>query len=104
MDRFCRALASCLLALAVGCSSANRPGAVPAASYDPAAIADALLREYDRNGNASLEAGELDGCPALKGALAVIDSNKDGKLSREELVRRFERYAAAGRESVVSCS
>jgi hypothetical protein len=84
------------------CSSgcASGPKTLPAAKYNPSAMADAVLREYDRDGSGSLEGAELDACPGLKAALAGIDTNRDGSLSRDELVARFGAYQAAGTVSV----
>jgi hypothetical protein len=84
--------------LSSGCSSGPKTLAAP--KYDPASIADAALRDYDRNGNGTLEAAELDACPGLKAALGGIDTDRDGKLSRDELVARFSAYHSAGTISV----
>lgn len=83
---------------AAGCGAgdAGGPPGVPAPAYDPDAFAQAVLAAYDKNGNGSVEGGELDACPALKGAAFEIDANADKKLSREELRKRAEDYAAAG--------
>jgi hypothetical protein len=63
-------------------------------------MADAALREFDRNSNGTIEGAELDACPGLKSAFAGIDKDRDGALSRDELVERFSAYQAAGTLSV----
>src|SRR5262249_36461682 len=77
-----------------GCAS--RPKSLPEAKYDPDSMATSALRDYDRNNNGLLEASELDACPGLKSALVGIDTNRDGKLSREELTERFAAYQSIG--------
>jgi hypothetical protein len=90
---------SCLLA---GCASnpSNFKEAPPAA-YDAAAIAQAAMRDYDKDKNGSLEGSELDACPALKAALSALDRNHDGKISVEELKQRIEEFAQRGNVPVV---
>jgi hypothetical protein len=88
-------------ALGSGCGSKSPLGEVlPQAKYDPDAMVSAVLAEYDRNKNGFLEWGELDACPALKGAMAGIDTDHDGKLSAAELKARFQTYGAANTGSV----
>jgi hypothetical protein len=81
-----------------GCASG--PKTLPAAKYDPGSMADAALRDFDRDGSGTLEGAELDACPGLKAALSGIDTNRDGKLSRDELVERFGAYQSVGTISV----
>ncbi len=84
------------LILLAGCSTA--PPAVevpPPATFDAEAMTARAMADYDRNKNGFLEGSELDACPALKGSLIGIDTNRDGKISRDELKARFESYAAA---------
>jgi hypothetical protein len=89
------------LLLAAGCGSPpTTPEVHSRASYDPAAMTAAAFAEYDRDKNGLLEGAELDACPALKGALAGIDSNRDGKVSTAELQARFESYGAGNAQTV----
>jgi len=53
----------------------------PAASSD--AAAEAKFKAADRNNSGMLEGAETD---AFKAAMTKVDTNKDGKLSREEFV------------------
>jgi hypothetical protein len=87
--------------LAIGCGGAPTAPEVQAPpNYDPDALADAALAEYDANKNGALDGAELDASPALKGALAGIDTDRDGKLSKAELRARFAEYAAARTGSI----
>jgi hypothetical protein len=85
-----------LLVFTAGCSSPPPPVDVPPpTAYDANAIADRVMVDYDRDKNGQLDGAELDACPALKRSLIGIDTNRDGKLSKDELKARFEEYAAA---------
>jgi hypothetical protein len=71
--------------------------------YDADAMTRAALEQYDTNGNGTIEGAELDASPALKAALPGLDTNRDKKLSADELKARFEAYRAqaAGAVGVV---
>jgi hypothetical protein len=79
---------------AVGCSGSHGPLAVT--PYDPDAMADAAMAQFDHNGNGKIDGAELDRCLALKLSLAAIDSNKDKGISLDELKERFRAYQSAG--------
>ena len=89
-----------------GCSS--NPTALreaPAPKYDPDGIAKAALAEFDKDGNGSLDPREAAACPALQAAFAEIDTNRDKRLSADELRARVEGYAATPTGSVeVGCT
>ena len=70
--------------LAIGCGDPAR-APVGKASYDPEGAAKAALREADKDGDGSLAGAELDASPAIKSALARFDTNKDKKVSLDEL-------------------
>jgi hypothetical protein len=94
------------LALITGCGSTN-PSQPALPSYDADALAAAAIQHLDKNGNGTAEDAELDASPGLKLALGEIDTNKDKKLSADELKARFARYAdgaAGGGVTTVSCS
>jgi len=90
-----------VLILAAGCSSSSTtPEVHSQASYDPDALTAAAFAEYDRDKNGTLEKAEIDACPALKGAITGIDTNRDGKISTDELRARYASYAAANTATV----
>jgi hypothetical protein len=76
--------------LLVGCQ--NRPSRVDAPSWDPDAIADAILGKLDGNKDGSVDTKELAGAPGLGWGAQYIDTDKNGQLNRDELVARFETY------------
>jgi hypothetical protein len=85
--------ACALAALATGCSGG--PARVEAPSWDPEGIADRILETLDKDANGSVSAEELAASPGLAAGSKPIDANGDGALSRDELVARFEKYAAS---------
>jgi hypothetical protein len=82
-------------ALAAGCGG-GRPAAVSPPSYDPEAMGRAAVKQYDRNGNGTIEGAELDACPGLKRSLAAVDKNGDKAVSADELADRFKAYQSTG--------
>ena len=89
-------------ALLAGCGGGTG-GPIAAPSYDAAAMAQAAISQYDKNGNGVIDGTELDAVPALKFSLAVIDTDK--AVSADELKARFEAYKASGVGAVgVSCT
>jgi hypothetical protein len=81
--------------LGLACGGAEKLPPVEAPSYDPEACAAAAISEYDSNKNGTIEGPELDRVPGLKQALIPLDTNKDRKLSKDELKVRFEHYQSA---------
>jgi hypothetical protein len=79
-------LVSCLL---LGCSGGDR--LIPP-TYSPDAAAKQALAEYDTNHDGSLDAKELERCPALKSSLHSMDQNGDGRLTEDEIVARIKIY------------
>jgi hypothetical protein len=94
------ALLAVIFALVVGCSK-PLPKQVTVPNYDPDSIATALLQQYDTNRDGSIDRSEVEKCPALKSAFAAIDTDKDQKLSRAELVARVTAYRDAGKAALV---
>ncbi len=83
-------LAGFPVALLAGCN--DRTLHVP--PMDPAAAASAALAEYDANKDGALSEVELEKCPGLKASLTWIDSNKDRRLSADEIAARVRGYQA----------
>ncbi len=79
-----------------GCGSGPDQSPVAPPSYDSEAMAKSALAELDKNANGTIEGVEFDACPGLKMVVAGIDTNKDSKLSLDELKARFETYRNAG--------
>lgn len=87
-----RQLFMLLLGLSViaGCSASK--GRVEAPELDPEKMADGAMQLCDANSDGVLSASELSASPALKFAKDDIDTDGDGKISRDELVERFNIY------------
>src|SRR5205809_820744 len=74
--------------LVVGCSGSK----VGPPSFDPGEAADRAFAEFDANKDGYLDAGELERCPALKNALVYLDTDRDKRLSKQELVTRLAYF------------
>jgi hypothetical protein len=77
--------------LLAGCGS-QRPARVPIPDWDPPGFADAILPKLDTNGDGLIDQRELNTAPGLAAGARRIDSDRDGKLSRDELAARFAKY------------
>jgi hypothetical protein len=88
-----RAVGLFSLAFAIGCSGGNSKVVEPkAAEFDPAAAAEACIKQFDKNGSGSLDPAELADSPGLKSAFESIDADKSKSLSNTELTQRFTLY------------
>jgi hypothetical protein len=86
-----RVAAAALLAiLLVGCSSKPQSATIP--DWDPSGFASAILEQLDKNSDSAVDNAELAEAPGLAFGAKLIDDDKDGKLSREELEARFAKY------------
>jgi hypothetical protein len=74
----------------VGCS--NKPSRIEAPSWDPDGFADAIMTKLDANTDGSVDKAELARAPGLEWGATYIDTDKNGSLSRDELVARFQMY------------
>jgi hypothetical protein len=93
-----------LVALA-GCSDRPTVQTAPTPKYDPDAVAKALLAEFDKNHNGSIEPAEAQACPPLYDAFADFDTNNDRKITADEIRKRVESYASAPNGSLpVGCA
>lgn len=70
--------------LVAGCGP-SRPARVVPPALDPEAVTAAVMSRADGDGDGTIEKPELAGVPALVVALAALDENHDGGISRDEL-------------------
>jgi len=82
-----------LIVASVGCLGGLEPVDVP--QVDAEAAASGAMEMYDKNGDGKLSAEEVAQSPALK-ASQSIDQNKDKIIEKEELVRKFSKWATSG--------
>ena len=68
---------------------------VKAAKMDPEAMTKACLDLVDTDGDGQLTKSELKVVPGLLSALEDLDGNDDKKLSRDELLERFQLYVTS---------
>ena len=76
----------------LGCGGGPSAPVVP--KINAAASANAAMADYDTNKDGFIDQAELKSAPSLKEAEKLIDSNSDGKLSREEIEQRLNKYSA----------
>jgi hypothetical protein len=78
--------------MAVGCNQGPTPQKPPA--WAPDEMADAAMKQLDKNSDGQLSKEELSDAPGLLYSLTQpdVDSNKDGKLSRDEVAARIQGY------------
>jgi hypothetical protein len=59
---------------------------------DPGSVASEALAAYDADNDGAIAGGELDKCPGLKDGFALMDTNKDKRLSADEIEARVREY------------
>ena len=87
------ALAASLSAiLVIGCNRGPAPMKAP--TWAPDVLADAAMKQLDKNSDGQLSKEELAAAPGLLYAASQpgVDQNSDGKLSRDEVLARFQGY------------
>jgi hypothetical protein len=77
---------------ALGCSSG--PSRVKPPSIDADGAASDAMELYDKDGDGSLAGAELDAAVGVKAAMATVDTNKDGKVSEDEIASRIRAWQA----------
>ncbi len=78
-----------LILLGTGCSAKKQ---VELTTFDVGDVTDRALEQLDANKDGLLDEQELKACPGLLSSRRQIDSDRDGKISTEELQRRFQEY------------
>jgi hypothetical protein len=87
---FVRLFALCWWILVCGC--VGKQSRIEAPRWNPSDFADAVMEKLDTNGDSGINEGELAAAPGLQFGARFIDSDSDGQLSHEELVKRFQFY------------
>jgi hypothetical protein len=76
------------------CSGGPEPILPP--EWDPPEQAAQAMSELDADGDGALDSEELAKAPGLAAGVASIDLNRDGKLTAEEILARFELFREKG--------
>jgi hypothetical protein len=84
------ALAALFLCPLAGCTGSNSRVSAPALS--PESASRQALAEYDTNGDGFLDGKELERCPALKSCLKELDTDRDGRISAQEIAVHLSHY------------
>jgi hypothetical protein len=66
---------------------------VAAPDWDPSGLAEQIITDLDKNGDSQVGADELKAAPGLAAGARLIDVDKNGQLTREEIEARFTEYA-----------
>lgn len=83
-----------LVALGVGgCTWGTKRFEPPSISASGAA--SEAIKLYDTDGDGFLAGAELDKVPGLKAAIETVDTDKDGKVSAEEIAARITAWKAS---------
>jgi hypothetical protein len=85
-----RMAALLLVAMPGGCS--RGPARVEAPDWDPEGLAETILSQLDKNGDAKIDSAELTAAPGLAAGVRLIDEDKDGQVTSAELTAQFTAY------------
>ena len=77
------------LIMLTGCGG---PARLDAPEWDADSIADACMAQCDEDGDGFIDKKELKNAPGLEYASRQLDADKDKKLSRDEVLTRFNDY------------
>jgi len=78
----------------VGCGNSGPPAVVP--DLPDSSAADKAMELYDTNHDGFLDANELEKVPGLKAAIKQVDTDHDGKISKQEIADRIKFWADLG--------
>jgi hypothetical protein len=85
-----------------GCGFSSSSMEIP--DFDPAAAVDRALTEYDSNKDRKLSRDELKKCPGLLSSIKDFDQDGDGSISGDELKSKLQEIQGTGPALVeVSC-
>ncbi len=109
--KFLTGLVAGLFAAGIAIAQSTAPAPAPAAAASPAAPADKMARPHhgyhghgdriaqlDKDKDGAISRAEAAGHPMLSKGFDAIDSNKDGKLSKEELQAQHQAMREKHRE------
>ena len=80
-----------LLLACVGCW-ARTPDRVKPPTIDASAAGAEAIKIYDTNKDGKISGEELDKCPAIKAALAQIDPGGQGEVTAEKITARIRQW------------
>ena len=81
--------------LAIASASCNSgPAAIKPPSINASAAGSKAMELYDKNGDGVVSGAELDQAPALKAAMATLDTNNDKGVSAGEVADRVKSWQA----------
>ena len=90
--RYAAWAAVCLLlsSALTGCNQG--PPAIPVPEWRPEEFSAALIDQLDANGDGEIDGAEVGAAPGIASGGRVIDLNRNGSLSKDELEARFQFY------------
>ena len=83
-------------ALCAGCSCSRFPSAPDSPDVSAGRAGREAINQYDGNGDDALDAEEVKQSPALAIAFERIDSDRDGKLTDDEISARIKSWLKSG--------
>jgi hypothetical protein len=91
-----------LLVVSVGCWQSG-PSRVKPPAIDASAAGAEAIKMYDTNKDDKISGDELDKCPALKAAIAQIDPGGQGDITAEKITARIRKWQES-KVGKTSCS